>query len=332
MSLSVLPAVIEPASRAVDRLSYYFAGLARYALPWTFTESQRAQILDKFQNGGFQLSVMDRVNYYNNLPMYSPSLPETPLNQINRSKSRYAIDTYQYVRYFPKTLNIDYLFGDIQIIPPTATIVKSRPIHGDNRNSVLLNLDKFRHFRTFRDTIPWNKKLPMAVWRGSMNNPLRIELVQKHQNSRFANVGTGLGQQQSQHRKPYLTPFEQFRYRYILSIEGCDVATNLKWIMASKSVCLMPKSRYETWFMEGRLKAGHHFIELKDDFSDLEEKIDSLEADPEMATFIVENANSYVKNFKDIADERLVSLLILQKYFEATGQLSPSPFTSRFFG
>ena len=35
----------------------------------------------------------------------------------------------------------------------------------------------------------------------------------------------------------------------------------------------MPKPKYETWFMEGKLKDGSHYIEVKDDYSDLEEKI-----------------------------------------------------------
>lgn len=33
---------------------------------------------------------------------------------------------------------------------------------------------------------------------------------------------------------------DQKRYRYIVSLEGYDVATNLKWIMNSNSLCLMP--------------------------------------------------------------------------------------------
>src|SRR3712207_8514316 len=35
----------------------------------------------------------------------------------------------------------------------------------------------------------------------------------------------------------------------------------------------MPRPRYETWFMEGRLRADYHYIEIADDYSDLEAKL-----------------------------------------------------------
>ena len=56
-----------------------------------------------------------------------------------------------------------------------------------------------------------------------------------------------------------------------MSLEGIDVATNLKWIMSSNSLCFSPKLRYETWFMEGKLVPGVHFVEVRDDFDDLAE-------------------------------------------------------------
>ena len=212
-----------------------------------------------------------------------------------------------------------------------ASLLKSRPIDGDNANSVLLNLDKFRHFRLFDDPIPFAKKLPKAVWRGSMNNPLRAALVSGHADSAFCDVGHVSRKFTDVAPKEPLSPNQQFAYRYILSVEGCDVATNLKWVMASNSVCIMPRPRYETWFMEGRLIPGHHYVEVRDDFSDLEEKIEALEADPMRAREIVANANRHIGMFLQRKNEKLTSLLVLQKYFEATGQLPPSAFTQGFF-
>ena len=42
--------------------------------------------------------------------------------------------------------------------------------------------------------------------------------------------------------------------------------------MSSNSVAVMPRPKYESWFMEGRLQPGVHYIEIKDDYSDLEPK------------------------------------------------------------
>lgn len=113
----------------------------------------------------------------------------------------------------------------------------------------------------------------------------------------------------------------QLRYKFILSLEGNDVATNLKWIMASNSVCMMRRPRYETWFMEGRLRGGEHYIELDDDFSDLDEKIRHYLLRPRETERIIANARHHVTQFTNPRIERIVSLLVLQKYFRMTGQL-----------
>ena len=41
------------------------------------------------------------------------------------------------------------------------------------------------------------------------------------------------------------------RFKYVLSLEGNDVATDLKWRMAQNSVVVMPRPTKETWLMEG---------------------------------------------------------------------------------
>ncbi|GIR91542.1 MAG: hypothetical protein CM15mP92_0060 [Halieaceae bacterium] len=63
------------------------------------------------------------------------------------------------------------------------------------------------------------------------------------------------------------------KHKFILCIEGNDVASNLKWVMSSNSVAVMPKPKYESWFMEGKLIPNYHYILIKDDYSDLEEKL-----------------------------------------------------------
>ncbi|TIP49593.1 MAG: lipopolysaccharide biosynthesis protein, partial [Mesorhizobium sp.] len=70
------------------------------------------------------------------------------------------------------------------------------------------------------------------------------------------------------YRKPFLNIEQQRRYRYIVSLEGNDVATNLKWIMSSNSLCLMPEPTYETWFAEAKVEPNIHYVPLQRDFSD----------------------------------------------------------------
>jgi hypothetical protein len=121
--------------------------------------------------------------------------------------------------------------------------------------------------------------------------------------------------------KNKLTIEEQLDYKFILCLEGNDVASNLKWVMSSNSIAVMPKPRYETWFMEGTLIPDHHYIAVRDDYADLEEKLKYFIANTAEALRIVQNANEYVRQFKNKKREDLISLLVLEKYFNKTGQI-----------
>lgn len=68
---------------------------------------------------------------------------------------------------------------------------------------------------------------------------------------------------------------------------------------------------------------GQHYVELADDYSDLEKKVKYYVKHPDEANSIVKNANAYVNTFKDKRQEHLIGLLVLQKYLEKTGQCEP---------
>ena len=99
-------------------------------------------------------------------------------------------------------------------------------------------------------------------------------------------------------------------------MEGNDVASNLKWVMSSNSIAVMPKPKYETWFMEGKLKGNYHYIEIKEDYSDLEEKLTYYIEHTNEALEIVNNAHKFVDAFRDPNKEDLIALLVLKKYFD----------------
>ncbi|WP_416208165.1 glycosyl transferase family 90 [Halomonas sp.] len=112
-----------------------------------------------------------------------------------------------------------------------------------------------RHYYLPGDQLSFEQKRPLAVWRGACHQEHRRRFVRDFHDHPLCNVA-------DIHRNAagnpwhgdFLSVSEQLRYRYILSIEGKDVATNLKWIMASNSLCLMRRPRFETWFMEGQLR------------------------------------------------------------------------------
>ena len=108
-----------------------------------------------------------------------------------------------------------------------------------------------------------------------------------------------------------------------MCIEGNDVASNLKWVMSSNSVAVMPRPKFESWFMEATLIPNFHYIEIKDDYSDLNDKLDYYIENVDKLKEISSNANNYVNQFRDKRDEKIISLLVMEKFFSLSGQKKP---------
>ncbi len=263
----------------------------------------------------------ERVNYYNRLTDKS-ELTEGYIHLrdfvYTKEMQTYFFDTWKYTRFFNPNCKIKYEFGDVTHIPKEPAIVKSRPIHENNHNSILLNLNKIRHFAFVKDNLPFARKLNKIVWRGNIwtYQPQRISFLEKHFNNPYCNIGhTNKADIETPWKVEKLTIHEQLKYKFILSIEGNDVATNLKWVMSSNSIAVMPTPKFETWFMEGTLIPDYHYIHIKDDYSDLNEKMEYYINNPDKAEIIRQNANNFVHQFKNRRREDLISVLVLQKYF-----------------
>jgi spore maturation protein CgeB len=70
--------------------------------------------------------------------------------------------------------------------------------------------------------------------------------------------------------------------------------------------------------MEGTLVPNYHYIEVKPDFSDLEERLTFYIEHPDEAEAIIRHAHEYVAQFQDKGRERLISLLVMKKYLDFT--------------
>jgi spore maturation protein CgeB len=75
---------------------------------------------------------------------------------------------------------------------------------------------------------------------------------------------------------------------------------------------------YETWFMEGTLISGYHYVQVKDDFSNLDSQIEYYLAHPDEAQAIIRNANRYVASFYNARQETLTALLVFDRYLAHT--------------
>ena len=314
-------------------LPYYINGLWMMAMPRSWTVRRREAILREFDRltPHQQTYIQQRVDYYNRLEeMTSLPADARPIGEQSflhkDTASVYVFDTYEWNRYFPAHLKWVLGPGDVTNTFNVPTITKSRPIEAckTNPNSVLINMDKVRHFMFFDDPVAFDKKQNQVIFRGAItgkanrmflmdnffNNPL-IDIRDTAKDSTYP-------EEMRQHVET--TIYGHLKYKYILSLEGNDVASNLKWIMNSNSIAVTPALRFETWFMEGSLKANEHYIEVKSDFSDVVERISYYNDHPNEARDIVNNAHEHCRQFFNKDMERLISLMVMDKYFRLTGQ------------
>lgn len=302
---------------------YYIKGYFRLYTPSFILRMGKEILLCRAKKRKDYNYILERVNYYNKLTerninfnkeIWEKKAVKIAKQPMTRQKV-YYIDSLEYARCFDGNYKWNLLPGDITYVEDIPTVVKSRPIHGENKNSVLLNMDKVRHFIFVRDKLSFSEKKDKAIFRGKIEGKKnRIQFVEKFfGNSRF-DIGT-IDLIKPEWKGEKISIYDHLKYKYVMALEGNDVASNLKWIMSSNSIAVMPKPYYETWFMEGTLKPNYHYIEVKSDFSDLEEKMDYYTAHPEEAQAIINHAHEYVEQFKDKKREDIISLMVLEKYF-----------------
>ena len=305
---------------------YYLNRVLREYLPNSIFQKRLESYLKYIPSSEIN-AIQKRLNYYNRLEQ------DTNLNKdavqlasykFPTNHSTYHFDFREYSRYYDNHLKCNLFKGDITHIPDIPTIVKSRPINPEGLNSVLMNLNKVRHFVFVNDFVPFEKKKNMLVWRGSSGGILynRKRFLNMYMDNLMCNLGNvNPPPHNDHHTVKKMSINKHLSYKFVLCLEGIDVATNLKWVMSSNSIAVMPKPKYETWFMEGTLIPNHHYIEINDDYSDLEERLNYYIEHPDQAKMIIKNAHQHVHQFLNKKLEKLLSLLVLEKYFVQTGQL-----------
>jgi len=219
-------------------------------------------------------------------------------------------------------------------------IAKSRPIN--NKNIALLNLNKRKHWTghyTFAkdDLLDTLSKKPICIWRGTTTGDwfdgssenFRYVLFRKFFSNNSDLLDFGLSSVTSSTRirlskeisdqmkkwvKGEMSTQDLLTYRYILSLEGNDISTSLKWILRSNSVPLLPTPKFDSWIMESTLIPYEHYIPVENDFSNLDSLIDQCNSNPRLVSHVADAGKAYIKNFENDEEERLISHDIL-KYF-----------------
>jgi hypothetical protein len=204
---------------------------------------------------------------------------------------------------------------------------KSKAI--DDGSAILLNINRQRHFGRITtvvvNDIGYISKKDLIIWRGATTGKLadvssRFKFVQDFFEHPKVDAGFSTICQNKDEFTKYLKPpvslKEQLNHKFIVSLEGNDVASGLKWQLCSNSVVMMPPVTRVSWIMEDRLKPFVHYIPLKSDFSDLMEKFEwGLDHEKECIE-ISKNATEYMAQFLNPRRERKIERALFRKYFE----------------
>jgi hypothetical protein len=220
------------------------------------------------------------------------------------------------------------MFAKVRMICNDAKACKKNRVE-----PILLPLNRKRHygiaFTVPENDLPYEKKIAKAVWRGMYGkthdtikdtNDIKFSLVSRHLNSTMVDAKF------SKHTKSapqdmigsYMDVQEQLKYKYIISIEGNDVSSGLKWMLLSNSVVLMPKPTWESWAMETRLEPFVHYLPLKSDMSNVEEMIRWAEEYPEQTRMIAERSTLFIYDLlmhpQAAEDEQSIIVSIMERF------------------
>lgn len=321
-----------------NKLLNFFWGFMGMGVPDIFYRRRLPEVLAGASCRPDAAYINHRVNYYMKL---QSTFRISEDDRLDRSRSwlyytgrighyrramfhtAYYLDQHEVTRWFPNDFRWNFCPGDVYFTPDEPTVVKSRLLSGDNSNAVLLKLDKLRHFMYVNDNTPFRDKRDMAIFRGKIRQSrVRTRFLEKYFGHPQFDCGV-VGRNEGcpgEWMTSKKTIREHLDYKFIMALEGNDVASNLKWVMSSNSLAVMTRPTCETWFMEGTLLPDYHYVEVREDFSDLPEKLRHYIAHPEEAEKIIRHAHEYVRQFQNHERERLISLLVMDKYFRLSGQ------------
>jgi hypothetical protein len=175
------------------------------------------------------------------------------------------------------------------------------------------------------DTVRWEEKGDKLVWRGGQNGAgqrrdyvhILNDICGSDCDVKFAGPNANSWVTKPEHDGPHLRPNELVQYKWLLCIEGNEVATSLKWLMASSSVVVMPTPEKEGWLMEGLLVPYVHFVPFNDphEVASLVEWLVSHESEVKQ---IVKNANNWVNSIIEHFYDPVPQLMELNSAYLAT--------------
>lgn len=221
------------------------------------------------------------------------------------------------LEFFNTGISVEYilvLFGDksadVHMLP---YVTKARKAL--SRQGVLWPLNVDRHFGLMRtvkqEDTPWERKKNKLIWRGADTGYAgqRKKLIEKVFSLDTAEIDMAFGPvllnaESRKFSREWLTPSQLMENKYLLSLDGNDVASGLKWMLYSNSVVFMPETQFETWGMESALLPYIHYIPLHSNLSNLADQLKWARENNDACKSISLQATSYMQQFYGYAIDR----------------------------
>ncbi|MEX1213621.1 glycosyl transferase family 90 [Saccharospirillum sp.] len=251
------------------------------------------------------------------------SVPPTPLIQ------NYVDDFIVFLEVVGSSV-IPVQLGDLELdsgCPSGLVFKKARSIDG---KGIILKLNKKRHWDFYEnfDRFGWKEKNNGVIWRGAPTGIKNVSGYSWDHNNRYVFVNkyfvdydigfSKVGKQGDESITPLVRGViprgMQLKSKYLISLEGNDVATNLKWILASNSVPIMAAPTKESWLLESQLIPFVHYVPLNDELDNLDEVYEWCLNNDEHCRQIAENGKRYMDMFFDEENEKEIFRMIYEKY------------------
>lgn len=290
------------------------------------------------------LEMMDLLHH-----MQQPKLPL--ILQFGDMKTSHGIG-YLQLPHFKKFRSATNTNGDLPIVLQRDCYSRSSrrslaTVHSSSLlQPIIWKLATHRHYRNlirvYRHDTEWDHKYPYAVWRGQLTGTInavdsqiselehcmtlhRCRLVYESHNStliqakltatrdKVPSILNGVNM-----IGPTVTIRELMRNKALIMLEGNDVASGLKWALLSQSVVLMSPPKHTSWAMEELLIPWVHYIPLKEDATDANDKMQWVLDHDDEARRISERATLWMEDlcFHPDAeqDDRLIMEDMLRRY------------------
>jgi hypothetical protein len=221
-----------------------------------------------------------------------------------------------------------------------AVLLPSQPY----RQPILWLLNTNRHFKYSWDIprydIPWHDKKDSAIFRGELTGlqydptvtaeencdrlprcrlvvqnagHLRVDALLTNTFGKIPDVLQGVNV-----TGPKLRRADFLQHKGLIVLEGNDVSSGLKWSMVSNSVVLMPPPTFTSWAMEELLEPWQHYIPLRPDLSDVDQKVQWMLANQAESQRIAHRAKLWILDLyfhpDAMKEAKLINEEILRRY------------------